>query len=99
MGTHFGRQYRAALLDYLLSESESGFERAYELGRRAIDQNVGLLHVVRVHHEALNTILQSMRDRADNFRCIVAAQQFLMEALGPFEITHRGYVHQITGNR
>ena len=39
----FSRQYRAALLDYLLGSGELGRERAYELGRRAVDLEIGLL--------------------------------------------------------
>jgi hypothetical protein len=46
----FARRYRAALLDYLLGSDEAGLVRAYDLGRAAMREGLGLLEIVRVHH-------------------------------------------------
>lgn len=88
----FSRQYRAALLDYLLGSGESGRERAYELGRRAIDSGLGLLQILRVHQRAVNTILESTHKLEEGLRRLKASEEFLMETLSPFEMTYRGYV-------
>lgn len=88
----FARQYRAALLDYLLGSGESGRERAYELGRRAIDSSLGLLQVLRVHQRAVNAILESTHKVEENLRRLRASEEFLMETLSPFEMAYRGYV-------
>lgn len=88
----FSRQYRAALLDYLLGSGESGRERAYELGRKAIDNGLGLLQILRVHQRAVNTILESTHKLEEGLRRLKASEEFLMETLSPFEMTYRGYV-------
>jgi hypothetical protein len=87
----FSRQYRAALLDYLLGSGESGRERAYELGRCAIGSSLGLLQILRVHQQALSAILESASSPGEGLRRLKASQEFLMEALSPFDMACRGY--------
>jgi hypothetical protein len=88
----FSRQYRAALLDYLLGSSESGRERAYELGRQAVERGLGLLQILRVHQQAVNSILESTRAVKEDLRRLKESEEFLMETLSPFEMTYRGYM-------
>jgi hypothetical protein len=88
----FARRYRAALLDYLLGSGEKGLSRAYDLGRSAIDADVGLLQILRAHQKAINAVLESSPSVTDSLRSLRAAETFLMESLSPFEMTHRGYV-------
>lgn len=88
----FSRQYRAALLDYLLGSGETGLSRAYDLGRTAIDKGVGPLQILGVHQKAINTVLESSHTVNDSLRSVKAAQAFLMESLSAFEMTYRGYV-------
>jgi two-component system, cell cycle sensor histidine kinase and response regulator CckA len=95
----FSRQYRAALLDYLLGSGETGCERAYELGRKAIDNGLGLLQILRVHQDAVNSILESTHKVDEGLRRLRASEEFLMETLSPFEMTYRGYVAMLEGNR
>src|SRR5262245_45326415 len=85
MATQFGRQYRAALLDFLLHDAEAGLERAYALGRRALEAGMGLLQFVSIHHEALNTTIDAARSFDDLTRSLHNAQRFLLEALAPFD--------------
>lgn len=98
-GILFSRQYRAALLDYLLGSGESGRERAYELGRQAIDSGLGLLQILRVHQRAVNSILESTHKVEESLRRLKASEEFLMETLSPFEMTYRGYVAMLEGHR
>jgi len=91
----FSRQYRAALLDYLLGSGESGCERAYELGRCAIGNSLGMLQILRVHQQALSAILESTSRPEEGLRRLTASQEFLMEALSPFEMASRGYLDVI----
>ena len=90
----FARHYRAALLDHLLNRDESGLERGFALGRRAIASGLGLLQVVNAHHDALNTVLRSTRASDDRLCQLQAAQAFLVEALAVFEMTHRGFLER-----
>jgi hypothetical protein len=88
----FSRRYRAALLDYLLGNGEAGLTTAYDLGRTAIDEDFGLLQILRAHQRAINTVLKSSTNVPESLKRLQAAEDFLMETLSPFEMTYRGYV-------
>jgi len=88
----FARRYRAALLDYLLGSDEAGLVRAYELGRSAMQEGMGLLEILRVHQGTMRTIVGSARDVDVMLKTLDAAGQFLMETISPFEMAYRGYV-------
>ena len=88
----FARRYRAALLDYLLGSNEAGLVRAYELGRSAMREGLGLLEILRVHQGTMRTIVDSARDVDVILKTLDAAGQFLMETVSPFEMAYRGYV-------
>lgn len=94
MGTQgggFARHYRAALLDYLLSSRESERERAYELGRRAIEMKMGLLQLLHTHQKAVNGVLEPTHTQAEALRRLKASNEFLVETLSSFEMAYRGY--------
>jgi len=95
----FVRRYRAALLDYLLGNGETGRARAYNLGRRAIDDGIGLLHILGAHQKAINAILGSSQTVEESLRRLKASEEFLMDTLSPFEMTYRGFVASIEGFR
>lgn len=91
----FSRRYRAALLDYLLGNGEAGLQNAYELGRTAIEEGLGLLQILRAHQRAIDGVLQSAPSMTESLKRMKAAETFLMETLSPFEMTYRGYVSMI----
>ena len=95
----FSRRYRAALLDYLLGNGEAGLTTAYDLGRSAIDEDFGLLQILRAHQRAINAVLESTTSVADSLQRLRAAEDFLMETLSPFEMTYRGYVAMLDSTR
>lgn len=88
----FARRYRAALLDYLLGAGEVGLMRAYDLGRRALDDGIGVLSLVHAHQRAVQVVVRSARSINEALKRLEAAERFLTEALSPFELTYRGYV-------
>jgi len=94
----FFRRYRAALREYLVSRGESGLAYAYEFGRARIDENVGLLQIVRVHQKAMKSILEST-PADERLPRLMAGEQFLMEALSTFEMASRGYVAMLNKDR
>jgi hypothetical protein len=95
----FSRRYRAALLDYLLGNGEAGLSTAYDLGRSAIDEDFGLLQILRAHQRAINAVLESTNNVADGLKRLRAAEDFLMETLSPFEMAYRGYVDLLDNER
>lgn len=78
--------YRKALRDHLAREGEKHLQRAYELGRIALQRGWGLLDMTRLHQEALGTIAAHSGEPV-----VKAAEAFFMEALSPFEAAHRGF--------
>lgn len=82
--------YRSALQDYVRGGGEAALERAYELGRRAIADGLGILEMAMVHEEALKRLLVSTREPEGGTDGVKAAQ-FFAESLSPFEMAHRGF--------
>jgi hypothetical protein len=93
----FARLYRAALLGYLLSSGEKQRARAYDLGRAAITDGFSLLDILRTHYRAVNTVLEATPDPRRSMARLKAAEDFLLEALSPFEMAYRGYVALLPG--
>ena len=89
---HFSGQYTAILRNYLATEGEEALNAAYELGRKAVTEGVGVLEVAKIHQQALVAILLPAISLPDNNkRQEKAVENFLMEALSPFEAHHRGF--------
>ncbi|TMI78621.1 MAG: PAS domain S-box protein [Bacillati bacterium ANGP1] len=82
-------RYTAALKEYLFEGGEAALQRAYEFGRGALGDGLGVLEVAAVHHQAMVEILGATSDELPG--ALAAAGQFLAEGLSPFEMTHRGY--------
>jgi PAS domain S-box-containing protein len=76
------RDYAAALEEYLSGAGEAALTRAYELGRKASANGLGVLDLALLHHEALQRLPRP---------ALGIAAQFLAEALSPFEMTLRSY--------
>lgn len=84
------RQFAAALRSCLAREQERALEQAYELGRDAIARGLGVLDVAKLHQEALVSTLRSPL-QSGAVPCVKAAGALVLEALTPFEATHRGF--------
>jgi Phosphoserine phosphatase RsbU, N-terminal domain len=81
------RDYTPAFLAHLTRHSEAGLKSAYELGRTAIADGIGMLDLVQVHHAVFLDVAQTVRDVDEIPEMIDAAAAFLVEALAPFEMT------------
>ena len=91
--------YTVALRDYLEDPGEAALQRAYELGRRAIDGGLGVLELVAMHQGALEGILAETKDPERCARAVEAAGRFLAESVSPFEMTHRGFQEAVAALR
>jgi light-regulated signal transduction histidine kinase (bacteriophytochrome) len=80
--------YAATLRAYLDNPDESALAAAYALGRTALDNGVGITHVVAAHAEALGLILEDSPAAAMSVRSI----SFLVECLAPLEMAHQGFI-------
>ncbi len=84
-------EYLAALESYFKGGAEAALDRAYEVGRAAIEQKMGVLEMTRMHQEALEAIMAQLPHGERSTRSVKMASDVLSEALGPFEMTQRGY--------
>ena len=85
------QQYTSALQDYLDSQQEILLQQAYELGRIAIAGQLGLLDIAQIHQRALLECLLPACSMEEKQRILQASETFFLEALSPFEATHRGF--------
>jgi len=85
-----GAQYLSSLERFLRSGDESALSRAYELGRRAMKDGLGVLDVSAMHQAAIDGLVASAPP-SEQPRFLRAAGTFLTELLSPFEMSLRGY--------
>src|SRR5690348_5325691 len=85
------RQYVTTLREYLTVGREAVLEEAYELGRMAIAKELGILDLASVHEEALEDLFRPLLAFEGQDLVLKATETFLLQALSPFEATHRGF--------
>jgi hypothetical protein len=95
----FGRDYAPAFLQYLSERSEPGRRAAYEIGRRAISEQLSVLDLARIHHGMLLDVLKTHRTPRELEHIAQAASEFLVEALAVFEMTQRGFAELLSTAR
>jgi PAS domain S-box-containing protein len=88
-------QYTHALQDYLGGAGEVALQRAYELGREAIDNRMGVLDMAVVHRSALSNILAHVAAPEQSMEATQQAQAFFTESLSAFEMAQRGFQEAI----
>lgn len=84
------KQYTASLEGYVKGGGEAALSYAYELGRQAIAEGLGVLHMVGFYHEALVAVLQNTLKAEGSIQAL-KAKEFFTESLAPFEMVHRGF--------
>jgi len=85
------KDYAATLRQYLTNQREAALERAYELGRTASLEGLGILDMARVHQEALAELIRIPAGPKIDEEVLKSAETLLFEALSPFEAAHRGF--------
>jgi signal transduction histidine kinase len=84
--------YRSALCEYADGGGEAALRKAYELGRRAIDDGKSLIEIAALHHEALLALVKETKDEERHAANMLrAGADFLAESLSPYEMAHRGF--------
>lgn len=77
--------YREVLGAYLDHRDEAALLGAYELGRRLMEQGVGILDIIRIHHETIAELGATAAPEPS------APLEILTEVLAPFEMAYRGF--------
>jgi signal transduction histidine kinase len=84
-------RYASVLTEYLTVGSEDTLDRAYEIGRQALEGGMGVLDIAQLHHESLSEVLTQQPKDAPVEPFIQAAQRFLLDTLAVFEMAHRSF--------
>ena len=85
------KKYSVALQDYLSEPDEDLLLTAYELGRAALGDGLGVLEIATVHSRSLASVLQRPLTDAERSRVLDRQTDFFVEVLSAFEMTHRGF--------
>jgi signal transduction histidine kinase len=83
--------YADGLRGFMAEQAEAGLARAYELGRQAFADGLGVLELAAVHSRALAAVLAGSLTDEERARRLDAADRFFGEALSPFEMAYRGF--------
>ncbi len=81
--------YTSALQNHVENPSEAVLHRAYQLGRKALDDELGVLEMAFLYHAAILKLLSAARTPEQSARLLKVAESFFIESLAPFEMTHR----------
>jgi signal transduction histidine kinase/CheY-like chemotaxis protein len=83
--------YAAALQEDLADPQEANLMHAYDLGRRALTQGLGVAELGIVHAQTLAAALATADTPEARARLTERAGEFLRETMAPFEMMLRGY--------
>ena len=81
--------YEHALQRFLGGAGEEALSRAYDIGRSVLADGLGILDLVSMHEEAVGRLLKDASP-PQLARFVQDVGSFLIEALSPFELSHRG---------
>ena len=83
--------YLALVEGYLRGDGEAALQRAYEMGRIALAQGVGLLELARIHHTCLATLLARATSTQQRETLIAGAADLFAECVAPYEMTYGAF--------
>jgi signal transduction histidine kinase len=95
----FQARYATALRGYLRNAAEKELVCAYELGRSAFGQNVGILDLVSLHHAALRETSPRALHNGSCEPLLKRSGQFLAEVLSAYELGRRAYGDTVSSLR
>lgn len=87
----FKTEYRNALESYIGTNKERDLYRAYQLGRKALDEADDILDVTRFHADVLLDMLAGLQKEFHG-KVIADAHAFFSEFVSPFELTSKGLI-------
>jgi signal transduction histidine kinase len=82
-------EYTSALQAHLANPGEAILHQAYELGRKALDDGLGVLEMAVLYHRAIVKVLSGPLRSEESSQLVKVAESFFVESLAPFEMTHR----------
>ena len=81
--------YATALREFLRGRGEGPLNRAYTLGREALQAGLGILDMATIHDSARTQVRDAEPELAGDSAAHAGEQAFFTEALSSFEMVHR----------
>src|SRR6266403_1069248 len=88
---NFEEEYRSALCGYAAGGGELALGRAYELGRRALEEQVSVVELASLHHQVLIDLIRTSENEQRKEELLRSSAEFLSECVSPYEMAHRGF--------
>jgi PAS domain S-box-containing protein len=85
------QQYAQSLREFLSGETEGMLMNAYELGRGALADGVGILDLFLIYQDVLVSLLDRASEASEMNHIIQVSAIFFKESLSPFEMSLRGF--------
>lgn len=86
-------EYRATLHEHLRNPKASTLVRAYELGRRALNERAGIPLLTQVYREEMADAMRSASSVEQAAKAAEAAGHFFAESLSSFETSYQSFHH------
>jgi signal transduction histidine kinase len=88
---NFEGEYRSALGGYAAEGGELALGQAYELGRRALEEQLSVVELVSLHHHAVTELIRAADNEPQKEELLRMSAEFLAECVSPYEMAHRGF--------
>src|ERR1700756_2458125 len=88
---NFEEEYRSALCGYAAAGGELALGRAYELGRRALEEQLSVVELSSLHHQVLIDLIRTSENEQHKEQLLRSSAEFLSECVSPYEMAHRGF--------
>jgi len=85
----YAREFATELAHLLNGGGEGALNDAYELGRKARADGLGILDVIAFHHDATLQVLRERNGTLEPAAVLRNASSLLNEALSPFEMSFK----------
>ena len=85
----FRQNYAAGFARFLFHRDEAALAAAYDLGRTGLEQGIGLLDVVAIHH---GVVLDARAGLEGPQELAEAGATFLVEVLASYDMAHRSFL-------
>src|ERR1700686_191586 len=88
---NFEEEYCSALREYAAGGGEVALGQAYELGRRALEEQLSVVELASLDHHALIDLVRATEDKQQKEGLLRISAEFLAECVSPYEMAHRGF--------
>ena len=88
---NFEEEYRSALRSYVAEGGESALGRAYDLGRRGLEEQLSIVELASLHHHAMIDLVGAAGMERPAEELMRVSAEFLAECVSPYEMAHRGF--------